>query len=261
MTRSGPLAAALCLATLAGCGDKGPQNITETAPTAAIKFFNLGVNAPSVNFFANDRKLTAISSVTGTESTLGTAYGAAASGGFYLGLTPGQYTLSARISAATDNGVPITTLPFTIADGKRYSMYLSGTYNTATKQSDAFVVEDPLPTSVARDTIYVRLVNGISNAGPLVLVARTTQTTPAVEYPLGGPVAYKAAGNFVALPSATAGPIDLVLRNVGSTTAVATVTGGTLLSGRVYTVAARGDITVTSTTAANRPQITATLNR
>jgi hypothetical protein len=259
MTRSGPLAAALCLAALAGCGDKDAQNLTEAAPTSAIKFFNLGVNAPSVNFFANDRKLTAVSSVTGTESTAGTAYGAAAAGGFYLGLTPGQYTLSARITAATDNGVAIATLPFTVADGKRYSMYLSGTDNTATKQSDAFIVEDPLPTSIARDTIYVRLVNGISNAGPLVLVART-QTTPAVEYPLGGPVAYKAAGNFVALPSST-GPIDLVLRNVGSTTAVATTTNAALISGRVYTVAARGDITVTSTTAANRPQITATLNR
>jgi hypothetical protein len=260
MTRRGPLAAALCLAALAGCGDEGPQNITEAAPTAAVKFFNLGVNAPSVNFFANDRKVTAVSSVTGTESTLGTAYGGAASGGFYVGLAPGQYTLSARITAATDNGLAIATLPFAVSDGKRYSMYLSGTYNTGTKQADAFVVEDPIPTSIARDSIYVRLVNAIGNAGPLVLVART-QTTPAVEYALGGPVAYKSAGTFVALPAATAGPIDLVLRNVGSTTAVATVTGGSLLSGRVYTVAARGDITVTSTTAANRPQITATLNR
>src|SRR4051812_146206 len=93
-----PLAAALCAAALASCGDGGVQSITAPAPGAAVKFFNFGVNAPSVNFYANESKLTAISPTSctpatdpaclakGIESVNGTAYGAAGSGALYVGL-------------------------------------------------------------------------------------------------------------------------------------------------------------------------------
>ena len=65
---------------------------------ARVRFFNFGVNAPGVNFYANDTEVTAISATellsrrttprrvcntTGAESTTGVAYGGAGIGGLY----------------------------------------------------------------------------------------------------------------------------------------------------------------------------------
>ena len=44
---------------------------------------------PGVNFYANDTKMTAISSTSGSESTTGTAYGAVGNSGIYSGIAPG----------------------------------------------------------------------------------------------------------------------------------------------------------------------------
>jgi len=38
-----------------------------------VKFYNFSTGAPGVNFYANDTKLTAITSTTGAESTTGVA--------------------------------------------------------------------------------------------------------------------------------------------------------------------------------------------
>jgi|GEM_PF-293870 hypothetical protein len=280
MTTRRPRAARALLAGAAvlgaACGPEGPQSITEAAPASAVKFFNFGVNAPSVNFYANDIKITAANATSctplpappadstcrsrGVESTNGTAFGSGAAGGFYVGLAPGQYTFTGRVTAATDNGLAIATVPLALAEGRNYSVYLTGFYNTAAKQSDAFVVEDPIPTALSGDSTYLRFVHAIPNAGPLVLFART-QTTPVVEFPVGAAVAYKGAGNFVAVPFRGSGQLDFVVRAAGSNATVASVTGVAIIGARVYTVAARGDATVTSTTAATRPQLTTTANR
>ena len=59
-----PIAALLAVAALASCDyeKNAVQDITGTLPTAAIRFFNFGINAPAVNFYADGTKLTAISS-------------------------------------------------------------------------------------------------------------------------------------------------------------------------------------------------------
>ena len=75
---------------------------------------------------------------------------------------------------------------------------------------------------------------------------------------MGGEVAYKGAGTFTPLPE---GVYTLTTRYAGSATNVITRTGVSFLAGRVYTVTSRGDITVTSTTAATRPQLDNTANR
>ena len=99
------LATLLCVAMLAACGEDAVQNITAPAPGARIKFFNFGVNAPGVNFFANDAKVTATTSTTaGVESTTGTAYSGAAAGGFYAAIAPGSYTLTGKISHPPADG-------------------------------------------------------------------------------------------------------------------------------------------------------------
>lgn len=256
MHRHGHIAALLGAALLAACGDKVDRTVTGPAPSAQVKFFNFGVNSPQVNFFIDTTKATAISSATGSESSIGTAYGAAAAGGLYVNITPGPHDLSGRISAAgADKNRVISTVNRAIEAGKSYSYFQSGFYNTTTKQVDAFVIEDPYV--IPKDTmVRVRFVNAISNAPAQRLIVKS-QAEGAAEAVIGGDVAYKSATDFQAIPP---GVYDLYVRNSGSTTNAFTRTGVSFVRFHVYTITSRGDITVTSTTATNRPQLDVTAN-
>ena len=250
------IAMLLCTIALTACEKNAVQDITGSLPGARVKFFNFGVGAPAVNFYANDAKITAILSATGVESTNGVAFGGVGSGGFYSAIDPGQYTFTGKIAATVDKDVPISTSAATLAAGKAYSYYLSGIYNTTAKTAEAFVLEDAFVDTLDYTVAYVRFVNAISNASPMTLYARNPTT--GVEVPVGGAVAYKAGGAFVALPGAV---YDISTRYVGSTTNVITRTGVSFSVGKVYTIGARGDITVVSTTLATRPQLDNTANR
>ncbi|MBI2796799.1 MAG: DUF4397 domain-containing protein [Gemmatimonadetes bacterium] len=250
------LAVLLGAAALSSCGDSAVQEITAPAAESRVRFFNFGVNAPAVNFYAGTSKLTAVSSTTGTESTLGTSYGVAASGGFYSAVAPGDYTLTARISATVDKDLAIATVTQTIASGKSYSVYMSGFYNVGTKTVEAFAVEDPYPAAIDYAFAQVRFVNAISNSSPMILYAKNT--TSLLEGQVGDVQAYKAAGAFTPVPT---GVYDLSTRLAGSGTNIITRTGVSFVAGRIYTITARGDITVVSATATNRPILDNTPNR
>lgn len=226
----------------------------------SVKFFNFAVGSPQVNFYVNETKVTAVSATgcailddlnrdqclsSGREATTGVAYGGAGNGtsGWYSDVAPGQVTLSGRIAATTDKNLPIHTLQATINQGRFYSYYLSGIYNTTTKQADSFMVEDVLPASDFT-VAYVRFVNASSTTQPMTLYARSTGTTQ--ETAVGAAIAYKAAGDFVQLPP---GSYDLSTRNTGSSTNVFTRAGVSFLPGRVYTIAARGNTATASTMA------------
>src|SRR5437867_4249405 len=90
------IAAALLAAALFAACDKNPVQELPFAPLldARIKFFNFGVGAPGVNFYANDTKMTAISSGTNTEATTGVAYGGVGNGGAYSSIAPGTYSFT-----------------------------------------------------------------------------------------------------------------------------------------------------------------------
>ncbi|HEV8598955.1 MAG TPA: DUF4397 domain-containing protein [Gemmatimonadales bacterium] len=256
MTRHRAIAALLAAVALVSCDKDAVQDITGTPPGANIKFFHFGVGAPGVNFYADDTKVTAINSTTKVESTTGTTYGGVGAGGFYSALAPDQYSFTGRIAAATDKDLPIATVSTTLEQGKSYSFYLSGFYNTTAKSVDAFVLEDAYPAEIDWSQAYVRFVHAISNANPLTLYAKL-QTT-GVETALGAAVAYKQGGNFTALP---AGVYDLGARYTGVATNAISRTAVSFVAGRVYTIGARGDITVTSSTATNRPFLDNTANR
>jgi hypothetical protein len=262
-------AALLCAAAaLSGCEENAVQSIDVPAVGAKVRFFNFGLNAPGVNFYANNTKVTAISTAactpptdplcttTGIESTAGVAYGSIVAGGLYSTIAPGQYTLTGRIAAATDKDLPISTVTATMDNGKSYSYYQSGLYNATTKTVDAFVVEDPIPAVVDFSAAQVRFVNAIHNSSPMTLYAKST--VDGQEYAIGGAVAYKTAGAFTPVPGA---PYDLSTRVAGSNTNVIVRTGVSFSAGRVYTISARGDMTVTGTTATNRPFLDNTANR
>lgn len=255
------IAAVLFTAALfAACDKNSVQQLPfEPLLGTRIKFFNFGVNAPGVNFYADDIKMTAIQSGTGTEATTGVTYGGVGNGGAYSQIAPGSHTFTGRIAAMTDKDMPIATVNTTIDDGKYYSFYMTGFYNTTTKTSDAFVIEDPVAPPADYSLAYVRFVNTISNAtNPLILYAKyTVDDTTKVDTLTAG-VAYKGASAFATLP---AGVYNLFARYPDSTANKISRTGVSFLGGRLYTVGARGDITITSTTATNRPFLDNTTNR
>jgi hypothetical protein len=260
MTRYTSIAALLFASLLAACGTKEVQQLTGIDPHARVRFFNFGVNAPGVNFYANETKMTAIASSTGTESTNGIVYGGVGAGGAYSSLDAGQYALTGKIAAATDKDLVISSVTAAIEDGKYYSFYMSGIYNTTTKSVEGFVVEDPFTVQTTDSTVAtVRFVHAISNANPMTLFAKSTTT--ATETAVGAEVSYKGAGTFVNLP---AGVYDLSTRYTGSSTNVLTRPAVSFVGRKVYTITARGDITVAPSTAcaaANRTCLDNTANR
>src|SRR5262249_20229578 len=152
---------------------------------------------------------------TGFESTTGTAYGAAGSGGLYNEVPPGQTTLTGKIAAATDNGLALGTVSTSVDDGKYYSYFISCIYEPAGTKVDAFVVAGPIPTTIDPAQAYIRFVNAASNSQPMTLYAKST--TSGNEVAVGATVAYQAAGTFTAVPG---GVYDLNTRNAGSATNV-----------------------------------------
>jgi hypothetical protein len=257
MIRYRAFALLLCAAALSSCEENQVQDIAGPTSGARIRFFNFGVNAPGVNFYAGDTKMTAISSTTGSESSTGVAYGGVGSGGFYGQIEPGQHTLTGRIAAAgADKDLAISSVTATLEDGKSYSFYQSGFYNSTAKTVDAFVVEDNFAEEIDWSVALVRFVNAMSNANPMALYV--THQTSGVVTKIGTEVAYKGASAFVAIPN---GVYNLATRYADSTSNAITRTGVSFSAGRVYTITARGDITVTSTTATNRPFLDNTTNR
>lgn len=256
MNRYRALAAVVCALTLGACDKNAVQDITAPVSGSAVRFFNFGVNAPGVNFYANDTKLTAITSSTGAEATTGVAYGSAGNGAYYSNIAPGSYTLQGKIAAATDKDLAVSKLTTTIAAGKYYSFFMSGFYDATAKSVEGFIVEDVFNTAADYSQTSVRFVNAISNSSPMTLYAKNTTTL--AEVPLGGLIAYKSGGAFTTLP---AGVYDLSARVSGSSTNAIARTGVSFVAGHVYTITARGDITVTSTTATNRPFLDNTANR
>jgi hypothetical protein len=260
MTRQASIAALLLAGLLSSCGKGAVPDLTGPFASSRIRFFNFGVSAPGVNFYANNTKMTAIASTTpGVEPTTGTSYSQVAANGAYSAIAPGTYTVTGKIAATTDKDLAIATLPTTVADGKFYSFYMSGIYDATAKTVDAFVVEDPFVEPTDFSVATVRFVHAISNANPLTLFAKNT--TSAVEVPVGAEVAYKGAGAFITL---AAGAYDLSARYTGQTTNALTRPGVSFVGGRVYTISARGDITVAPSTAcaaANRTCLDNTANR
>ena len=158
----------------------------DLANNARIKYFNFAAGAPSVNFYANGTKVSGILSATGAENAAGTGYGAVFPTSNYSVIAGGTYKINGIVpSTATANpNVSISELSQALTNGKYYSFYTSGIYNSTTKTATNIISR-----------------NGTTN----------------------GVVAF--------------------------------------LGGRTLTVGARGDMTVTSATATNRPLLDATSNQ
>jgi hypothetical protein len=246
------LATLLCAAALAAC-DKNAVQVLPTGPLlgSRIKFFHFAASAPSVNFYADSIKMTGV-----VPPATGLAYGGAANGGAYSTIAAGPYTLTGRISSGADLNRPIATIDTTLATGKFYSFYMIGLYDAVGKIADALVLEDDYPAQPDYRMAQVRFVHTIGNAAPLTLYAANTVTNDTLT--VTGPVAYKSASGFMAVPE---GVYNLFARYTDSTDNKITRESVSFVGGHAYTVGARGNITVTSTTATNRPFLDNTANR
>jgi hypothetical protein len=256
MTLSRYLAILACGATLAACSKDAVQIISAPVQGANVKFYNFSMGAPGVNFFANDAQLTALRSDSGATTKNGTTYGAVAAGGLYSAVPAGQVSLTGRIGTVADAGVTIATVATQVADGKYYSLFLSGPYDAATRTTDSFIIEDPIP-AFDYAKANVRFVNAIANTpSPMVLWAKSTTAGDSIAIGGTAGVGYKGATGFVPIRGDA---YDLVVRYPGSDAAVITLAAQTLSTARVYTISSRGDITVATGT--NRPTLNNTANR
>jgi hypothetical protein len=261
------ITALLLSATVISCKKDKIQTIDapiDVTQRAQIKYFNFGVGSPGVNFFANDVKVTGALSTVGSETTTGSASGTVYPQSGYSVISGGAYTFKGQIpsTAATDPNLAIATVQATLENGKYYTLYTSGLYDAAQKRSDGFVVEDKLP-AFNSTVAYIRFVNAISNAPqPMSLYVKSSTNTALPEALAASSVAYKSGSDFVALPI---GSYELYARYPSATATNVISRNGTsvvaLAGGKVYTITSRGDITVTSTTAANRPQLDFSTNR
>ncbi len=257
MTSYKTMALLLGALTLGACDKNAVQDIAAPVTGAKVKFFNFGINAPGVNFYANDAKVTAISSTTGVESTSGVTYGNAGNGAFYSEVPAGAYTFTGKIAATTDKDLAVSRITGTVEAGKAYSVIMSGFYDATAKSVEGFVVPDDYSGTIDYTQAYVRFVNASPNSSPMTLYA--TNTTTNVEQAVGSAVSYKQAGAFVPVPF---GIYNLNTRVAGSATNVFQRTAVSFISGRVYTITGRGDVTLSTTgTATNRPFLDNTLNR
>jgi hypothetical protein len=261
MTKIKTLTLLLGAALIASCGDPANQVIAGPEPYAGtrIRFFNFGVGAPGVHFYANDNKVIAAAEVGftqdpktgvatgGTESTTGIAYGAVAAGGYYTAIAPASYSLNARIAATVDNGLQIAKVTQNIESGKRYSYYISGAYDAVAKTAEAFVVEDPFPDAYDWNNVMVRFVNAGPTSAPLILYAKNQ--TSAIETAIGAAIAYKSAGAFVTLAPGT---YDFRAAAAGSATNAITRTAVTLTAGKIYTITLRGTTSLFLDNTANK---------
>lgn len=226
---------------------------------AQIKFFNFAAGAPSVNFYANDVKLSATFSATGTESAIGVAYGLVFPFVNYSQIEQGTYDFKGQLpsTAAADANLAIAALSAQVENNKYYSFYTSGVYNATAKTADAFIVEDVLPAPDTRAT-YIRFVNAISNA-PAGFDLVVKNTTSAAETLVATNIAYKSGSDFVEIPP---GVYELYARYTGTAANVISRSGTQTVSylpGRVYTVTSSGNITIL--TGAPAPFLDNTTNR
>lgn len=228
---------------------KNAVQVIDGPPTGAyIKGYNFAISGPSVNFYANDTKISATSSATGKEATTGVNYsGTFPANNSYVVLSElGSVTFKTKIpstASANPNGI-VANVTANVEAGKYYSFFTSGIYDATAKTTSGFVLEDKLP---AIDTAfaYVRMVNTISNTENGFSLKATNKTTGEV-LDLTAPVPYKMGSTFIKVPN---GVYNLVSQSVNpGVTHTITRNDVSFSKGFVYTMASRGNVLVANNT-------------
>ncbi|SOD20089.1 DUF4397 domain-containing protein [Pedobacter xixiisoli] len=211
-----------------------------------LRGYNFSPSGPTVNVYVNDIKVTAIGSTNGKEATAGiAAYGVFPTTNSYVNLTSkGNVTVKSVIpsTATTNPGVVTSTINGDLQEGKYYSFFTCGLYNTTDKTTSSVILEDKIPT-LDTAAAYLRFVNLVPNAPNGYDLVITNRATSQV-INLSPTLAFKAASDFVKVP---AGIYDLRASSVGGT--VINRTELTISKSYVYSLITRGTAVTASTLA------------
>ena len=189
----------LCAVALiaTACDENAIPELTEPVAedSTFVKFFLNSDDAPAVNFYFDDKKVSAVSSSTDDE-VKGNAYGSVFPSNAYALIS----AAAVNINAKDLEGNTIATMSFTFENDKHYSAYLLGNEGSY----EIFVLEDPLPVA-DNVKIYWRFVNTMTNIPFAVDVfavkaaVAETEDAPAQPVkivPLGNGLAFKQAGDY-----------------------------------------------------------------
>jgi hypothetical protein len=246
--------------TFSSCEKSAVQVIDAPPNGPLVRFYNFAINGPSVNFFANDIKVSATNSATGIEALTGVNFGGIFPGNNnYVSIASvGNVTLkSITPSTATVNpNTTVANLSATLETGKYYSFYTSGVFDATAKTSSGFVIEDVVP-AVDTSAAYVRLVNTVPNANISGFDLKALNTTTNENITIAGVTAYQSGSVFVKVPN---GVYNLTSISTNTPTSYTiTRTAVSFAKGLVYTITTRGDATLT--TGANARALDLTRNR
>jgi hypothetical protein len=229
---------------------------TPTPAGARIKLVHAAPDAPGVNLFVNNQKISAglptgassTSAGTGTPTPIvfgGTFPGSTAN---YAVVTSGQVSVSLTAPATTTatSATTVYVQSLTLDDQKFYSLLLSGTG----PQPEVQLLNDDFSTATDPNKYYVRFINLIpgATAYDLLLSDGTKLVTN---------VGYKTVSPFIGVDIKN--NASFLFRVAGTTTNVTTAntfTGST--SGRVLTIVAQGVVGKTGTLA---PKLSLYVNR
>ena len=123
------------------------------ADGAFVKFFLQVENAPSINFYLGDQKVSAVNSST-TDDVQGSDYGTVYPSNAYAIIPAGNFDVNAK----NLEGNVIATTEASFSAAENYTAYLVGT----TENYEVFVMKDQLPPD-DRIKIYWRFVNTMAN--------------------------------------------------------------------------------------------------
>ncbi len=219
---------------------------------AKLKFIAASPNAPQMNFFLNNAKVSAVNSST-TNVEQGFGFGGNFPSLEYTTVTPGSGTLSIAVPPAStlDPNAVLFTGPVSFEDNKFYTIAAVDAYDVANKKVNTIVINDVLP---AQDTskAFVRFINLIPNS-PAVTIVTTANNNPVVSN-----VAYKSSTDFVVAPNPGIST-GLTIKDAATGVNLSGNFSFTFNKGRVYTIFTRG--LIGTTTGANIPGITLYVNR
>ena len=243
---------------ISSCGEKDiiiNEYTRVPGEEAQVRFYNFGINAPSVNFYANNVKITASQSLTGEMAPTGVSFGATYPSIGYVEVpagdqvnifskTPTTLVIPANNVNNYKQDTEVSNLTATKLNSKKqYSLFIAGYFDKNTHQAESFIISDELPPS---DTskVFVRFVNsGVAEAGTLsIKISRMNGTEVLSEEIVDPQLAFKSATEFKGFPYGTY-KFTIIPANATNRIWERTIT---LNRDRVHTIAVRGDLRNTS---------------
>lgn len=241
----------------ASCEKSAVQVIDSTPTGPLLRFYNFALDGPSVNFYANDLKVTATSSATGLLAATGVNYGGLfPANNSYVALASAGSVVFKTVTPSTalvNPGLNIASITAPVLAGKYYSVYTSGVFDATAKTTTSFIVEDNIP-AVDTSAAIVRIVNAIPTAGIAGFDLKAVNTTTAEAVVISSATAYQTSSPFVKVPN---GVYNLTSVSTNTPTSYTiTRTSVSFSKGFVYTISTRGDATLSTGTNARALDLT-----